>query len=372
MEKFLQVGEEILFEYPLKNYFVVILPPSMPYGGMENPVTTFATPTIVVGDKSAINVVCHEITHSWTGNYLTNSSWEDFWLNEGFTRYIEAKMIQKLYGNDAHKLHLKEGLHNLEGVLKGKSGKGSGCVLIPNIDEHQNPDDVLGITQYEKGHYFLYHIELLMGEENMFKFLRQYLKKREGGNINTREFVIDITDYIKETFDGDKAQEILSKIDWKTWFYDGELPPVLHDTDFEGYRQMNAIYEAYRDGKELENLDSLKSHTGLLIAFTQQIMLNEDKFDKEKLAKIDADLHISQNKNCEILVGWYYAAIKVGYEQIFEDIYKFLGDVGRMKFVVPLYRALVATNKPKAQELFDQHKNFYHAICKLMVEKVLK
>jgi len=126
MEKFLQVGEEILFKYPLKNYFVVILPPSMPYGGMENPITTFATPTIIVGDKSAVNVVCHEITHSWTGNYLTNSSWEDFWLNEGFTRYIEAKTIHRLYGEEAHKLHLKEALSSLHSILQAKSGKGSG------------------------------------------------------------------------------------------------------------------------------------------------------------------------------------------------------------------------------------------------------
>jgi leukotriene-A4 hydrolase len=205
MEKFLKVGEEILFEYPLNNYFVAFLPPSMPYGGMENPIVTYATPTIVVGDKSAVNVVCHEITHSWTGNYLTNSSWEDFWLNEGFTRYIEAKMIHRIYGDDAHKMHLKEGLANLEAVLQNKTGKGSGCILVPHIPDYTNPDDVLGITQYEKGHYFLYHLEKLVTEEHMLVFLRSYLKKREGGNINTREFVSDFIDFVKSTFDAEKS-----------------------------------------------------------------------------------------------------------------------------------------------------------------------
>jgi leukotriene-A4 hydrolase len=277
MEKFLKVGEEILFEYPLKNYFVVILPPSMPYGGMENPVTTFATPTIVVGDKSAVNVVCHEITHSWTGNYLTNSSWEDFWLNEGFTRYIEAKMIHRLYGDDAHKLHLKEGLSNLQSVLQNKGGKGSGCVLVPSIPEHGNPDDVLGITQYEKGHYFLYFLEKLVSEDNILEFLREYLKKREGGNITTREFVSEFIDFVKSKFDEINSNYILSQIDWKEWLYSGDLPPIIHDSDFEGWNQMQIIFTQFAEGKDRDNLDVLKNSTGLKIAFTQKIMLEEGK-----------------------------------------------------------------------------------------------
>ena len=277
MEKFLKVGEEILFDYPLKNYFVVILPPSFPYGGMENPVTTFATPTIVVGDKSAVNVICHEITHSWTGNYLTNSNWEDFWLNEGFTRYIEAKMIHRLYGDNAHKLHLREGLTNLEGVLQNKAGKGAGWVLVPVVKDQQNPDDVLGITQYEKGHYFLYHIELLISEEKFLTFIRTYLKTREGGNITTREFVSELINFIKENFDEPKAEEILSKIDFKEWLYSGELPPVIHNSDFKELNQMEQIFEDFKSGKEPEHLEIFKGNPGLLIALTQKIMLEEGK-----------------------------------------------------------------------------------------------
>ncbi|CAI2361555.1 unnamed protein product [Moneuplotes crassus] len=371
MEKFLKVGEEILFEYPLKNYFVVILPPSFPYGGMENPITTFATPTIVVGDKSAVNVVCHEITHSWTGNYLTNSNWEDFWLNEGFTRYIEAKMIHRLYGDNAHKLHLKEGLSNLQGVLQNKTGKGAGCVLVPELNEHQNPDDVLGITQYEKGHYFLYYLELLLTEEKFLEFIRNYLKTREGGNIATREFVAELIDFIKSNYDEAKSQEILSKIDFKEWLYSGELPPVIHDSDFEEWKQMESVYDQFKDGKDPENLDIFKESVGLLIAFTQKIMLNEEHFDSDKLAKIDEALHISENKNCEVLVGWYHAALKLNYSVIHDQIYKFLGEVGRMKFVLPLFVALKEVNKEKAESVYDDNKSFYHAICKGQIQKIL-
>ena len=107
MEDFLKTGETLVgMAYPLPAYKVIILPPSFAYGGMENPITTFVTPSIVVGDKSAVNVVCHEIAHSWTGSLVTNSSWEDFWLNEGFTRYLESKMILSLYGESEYKAQL--------------------------------------------------------------------------------------------------------------------------------------------------------------------------------------------------------------------------------------------------------------------------
>eukprot|EP00343_Euplotes_focardii_P010477 CAMPEP_0205827556 /NCGR_PEP_ID=MMETSP0206-20130828/32400_1 /ASSEMBLY_ACC=CAM_ASM_000279 /TAXON_ID=36767 /ORGANISM="Euplotes focardii, Strain TN1" /LENGTH=559 /DNA_ID=CAMNT_0053128583 /DNA_START=140 /DNA_END=1819 /DNA_ORIENTATION=+ len=371
MEEMLKTGEKLLFEYPLKNYFVVILPPSFPYGGMENPITTFATPTIVVGDKSAANVVCHEIAHSWTGNYLTNNSWEDFWLNEGFTRYIEAKMTQKLYGETHFKHHLKEGLSNLKGVLSNKGGKGSGCVLIPEIKDHQNPDDVLGIVQYEKGFYFLYHFEVLLGEEKFLEFLRLYLKKREGGNITTKEFAPEILDFIKSNFDEAKAEEIASQIDWKEWLYSGELPPVIPDSDFKEWKDMEEIYQALKEGKIPEKTDIFEKDPLLLIAFTQKLMLEEDDFSAEDLERIDGVLKISENKNAEVLVGFYHAALKRGYSKIFDDIYKFLGHTGRMKFVLPTFTALNEVNKEKALEVFEENKNFYHAICKTQVQKIL-
>jgi len=129
-EKFLQTAEEILFKYPLKFYKVIVLPPSFAYGGMENPVTTFVTPSIVIGDKSAINVVCHEIAHSWTGNLVTNSSWEDFWLNEGFTRYLEAKMMKRLNGDSHFLYQLRESYLVMEKIVKD-GAKGGASVLVP-------------------------------------------------------------------------------------------------------------------------------------------------------------------------------------------------------------------------------------------------
>ena len=277
MEDMLKTGEKILFKYPLKNYFVVVLPPSFPYGGMENPITTFATPTIVVGDKSAANVICHEIAHSWTGNYLTNSSWEDFWLNEGFTRYVEAKMVKHLYGETAWKHMLKRALTKLEGVLMNKAGKGSGCVLCPTIADFQNPDDILGSTQYEKGFYFLYFLEQLVSEEKFFEFLRQYLQKREGANINTQEFSSEIINFIKDNFDEAQANEIISKIDWKEWLYSGELPPVIPEFEFNEWKEMEEIFEQFKQGKIPENVDVLLKDVWLFTAFTNQIMLEEGK-----------------------------------------------------------------------------------------------
>ena len=242
---------------------------------------------------------------------------------------------------------------------------------MPEIPQHTNPDDVLGISQYEKGYYFLYYIELLMGESKILEFIRNYLKTREGGNITTKEFADEICEFIQSNFEQSKATEILEKIDFNTWFYDGDLPPVIHDSDFEDYDKMESVFQQYVEGKQPENLEILKSNIGLMIAFCSEIMINEDKFDAEKLAKIDQDLGISQIKNCEVLVSWYHAAMILGYTVIFDDIYDFLSKVGRMKFVLPIYRAIIEKDKPKAEELYAKNKSFYHPICKLLVEKSL-
>ena len=212
MEDFLKTGETLVgMAYPLPAYKVIILPPSFAYGGMENPITTFVTPSIVVGDKSAVNVVCHEIAHSWTGSLVTNSSWEDFWLNEGFTRYLESKMILSLYGESEYKAQLGDAIVTINKVLGGAGGKGQGdSILVPSLGDYQDPDEVLNTIQYEKGLCLLYHLEKnLGGQDKMFSFLNSYLTRaiaENGGNTNTVYFLTCLRDSVVAEYGADSTE----------------------------------------------------------------------------------------------------------------------------------------------------------------------
>jgi leukotriene-A4 hydrolase len=196
---------------------------------MENPITTFVTPSIVIGDKSAVNVVCHEIAHSWTGNLVTNSSWEDFWLNEGFTRYLESKIVQKIYGDSAFKFQLRESHITMRKIVEDGM-KGGGSILWPELKPLQNPEDVLNSIQYEKGFYLLYQIEKVLGsEEKMFEFMREYIRAHDGGNTSTPLFLKFLESFFVKEFGG---TEQFNELNMNEWLFNPGFPPKLHDEAF--------------------------------------------------------------------------------------------------------------------------------------------
>ncbi|XP_062620462.1 leukotriene A-4 hydrolase-like, partial [Saccostrea cucullata] len=221
-EKMIQTAEALLGPYIWGQYDLLVLPPSFPYGGMENPCLTFVTPTLLAGDKSLADVVAHEISHSWTGNLVTNRNWEHFWLNEGHTMFVERKITSRLHDNEAFRQFLalggaKELEEEIEVVLKN----GPYTRLIPDL-KGVDPDDAFSIVPYEKGFTLLFYLETLLGGPAVFeKFLKAYVEKFKQQSIDSNQWKDFLYSYFTD------KREVLDSVEWDKWFYDQGMPPII-------------------------------------------------------------------------------------------------------------------------------------------------
>ncbi|MGK0365640.1 MAG: leukotriene-A4 hydrolase, partial [Saprospiraceae bacterium] len=192
MEKMVGIAENLYGKYAWERFDVIVLPPSFPFGGMENPRLTFATPTIIAGDRSLTSLIAHELAHSWSGNLVTNATWNDFWLNEGFTVYFERRIMEELSGKDYEEMLSVLGYQDLEEDVKDLGPKSKDTHLFLNLDG-RDPDEGMTDIAYEKGAFFLQMLEKAVGRENFDKFLNQYFSQHKFQTITTNEFI----DYLK-------------------------------------------------------------------------------------------------------------------------------------------------------------------------------
>lgn len=220
-EKFIEVAEKIIFPYAWTQYNVLVLPPSFPYGGMENPIFTFATPTIISGDRENIDVIAHELSHSWSGNLVSNASWEHFWLNEGWTTYLERRIQAAVHGESHRDFSAIIGWKSLEDSVKLYGADHEFTKLVLDL-KGKDPDDAFSSIPYEKGFHLLYYLEKLVGISTFDKFIPHYFTKWSRKSLDSFEFKATLLDF----FASDKeASEALACVDWDTWFYSPGLPP---------------------------------------------------------------------------------------------------------------------------------------------------
>ena len=185
MGKMVDAAEELYGGYDWGRFDVIVLPPSFPFGGMENPRLTFATPTIIAGDKSLVSLIAHELAHSWSGNLVTNANWNDFWLNEGFTVYFERRIMEALYGKDYTDMLALLGFQDLQADLSSLAPEMQKLKLML---KGKHPDDAMSDIAYEKGYFFLRMLEENLGRENMDSFLKNYFNDHKFQTITTEEF----------------------------------------------------------------------------------------------------------------------------------------------------------------------------------------
>jgi leukotriene-A4 hydrolase len=221
-------AQEYLFEYEWGDYNILVLPPAFPYGGMENPNLTFATPSLIAGDKSLVNVIAHELAHSWTGNLVTNSSWDNFWLNEGFTVFFERKLIQLVFDNDTRKLHSQIGYADLLRDISTYPKGSTYTSLFPRVGKN-NPDDAFSTVPYEKGYNFLYYIETILGETAFRDLFITYIRKYARNSVETSDFKKTFEEFVNERYTKEDASSIFKKIDWETWINAPGEPPIKND-----------------------------------------------------------------------------------------------------------------------------------------------
>jgi len=369
-ESFLKVGEELMGPYVWGRYDILLLPPSFPYGGMENPCLTFVTPTLLAGDRSNADVVAHEIAHSWTGNLVTNKTWEHFWLNEGMTVYTERKIIGKLHGEDMRHFKAIIGLKDLKDSVDLFGPTHEFTCLIPQL-KNMDPDDAFSSVPYEKGFNFLFYLETLIGGPEKFQaFLKTYIDKFKFSTVTSEEFKAYFLQYFSSL---DKS--ILNQIDWDTWFHKPGMPPVPNNFDQKLANISASLANKWISGGADTTENDIKSwNAQQVVVFLDKLLLAEPPLtDRKIIEKIDSLYHFTSSKNSEIRSRWYKLCIQAEYDPILPHTLSFLREQGRMKFTRPLYRALHKSKfgSEASVSQFKELRNTYHAICAKMVAKDL-
>ncbi len=366
LESMIDAAETLYGPYKWERYDLLVLPPSFPFGGMENPRLTFATPTILAGDKSLTSLVAHELAHSWSGNLVTNATWEDFWLNEGFTVYFEYRIMEALYGADYAEMLAQLSFQDLQSEVEEliNNGAARDTHLKLNL-KNRNPDDGMTAIAYDKGYFFLKWLEHKAGREIWDEFLNTYFQKHAFESITTERFL----DYLQKNLIEAHHINIYSDDRESGVFKDG-LPDDLPQPNSPKFKMVQAQLDNWVEtGTIPTQTESWSTHEWL--HFIKNI---PDSTDSTGLSQLDKAFTLSQSGNAEILAAWFTQAIRADYEPAYGPLEEFLVRVGRRKFLMPLYRALVATprGKERAQRIYAQARANYHFVSTQSLDPILE
>lgn len=361
MEKMLEAAEDLYGPYLWDRYDVIVLPPSFPFGGMENPRLTFATPTIIAGDRSLTALIAHELAHSWSGNLVTNATWDDFWLNEGFTVYFERRIMEAVYGKDYADMLALLGYQDLQADVEDLGPQSEDTHLKLDL-EGRDPDDGMTDIAYEKGAFFLQMLEEKAGREKFDAFLKQYFETHKFQTIDTEKFVA----YLKANL----IQPLQLEVNLDEWIYGPGIPTNIPKVQSTRFEQVNAQIEAFQSGADIGSLETKDWSPHEWLHFIRAI---PEETSKARMAALDAAFGLSQSGNSEILMAWMERSIRTGYSEVNIDVIEaFLIKVGRRKFLTPLYRALIETGQiERARSIYEKAKANYHAVSRGTIEALL-
>jgi hypothetical protein len=331
---------------------------------MENPTLTFATPTILAGDRSLVSLVAHELAHSWSGNLVTNATWSDFWLNEGFTTYIERRIVEDLYGPDRAMMERVLGLQELREELKRLPAKDQ----ILHIDLiGRDPDEGMTRVPYEKGALFLTTIEQAFGRERLDAFLRSYFQHFAFKSITTADF----EDYLREQL-LNKDPKAAESIDVHAWLHEPGLPGGFPEPHSERFAKLDQLASNWVEGKvSASDLEAKAWSTQEWLHFLRALL---ETLPTSKMSELDGSYHLTDRGNAEIAQQWLLIAIRNRYKPADARLESFLTTIGRRKFLLPLYGALLKTpeGKARAEAIYAKARPFYHPITVESVDKLLR
>ncbi|KAJ9199973.1 hypothetical protein DTO164E3_4430 [Paecilomyces variotii] len=366
-EKFINAIEKIVYPYAWGEYNVLVLPPSFPYGGMENPIFTFATPSIISKDRENIDVIAHELAHSWSGNLVTNASWEHFWLNEGWTVYLERRILAALHGEKYRHFSSIIGWKALTDSVNHFGSDHEFTKLVVDL-KGKDPDDAFSSIPYEKGFNFLFHLENLVGKPKFDKFIPHYFTLFKEKSVDSYEFKATILEFFANDAE---ASKLLNDLDWDSWFYSPGLPPKP-DFDTTLVDVAYKLAEKWKDESfEPKESDVKDLMANQVVVFLDQILQFEKPLSPSQSKRMGEAYGFAKSENIEVTNLYFQVGLKAGDESVVEPTRSLLGRIGRMKFVRPLYRNLAKFNRDIAIQTFEGLKDFYHPICRGMVEKDL-
>ena len=363
-EKMIVAAEGLYGPYRWERYDILVLPPSFPFGGMENPRLTFATPTILAGDRSLVSLVAHELAHSWSGNLVTNATWDDFWLNEGFTTYFESRIMEAVYGRNYSEMLAVLSRQELDEFLAGRTDKPRSTWLYGD-SASGDPDDAVGPIAYDKGYFFLRTLEETAGRPAWDAFLRRYFDEHAFQSMTTARFVDTLQ---KELLAKDPA--IAKKVDLDAWIYGPGLPAGAAQPATPAFAKVDQELARFSGGAKASTLET----TGWVTQQWQRFLRGlPEEPTRAALADLDATFHFSKSGNSEILADWFRKVIAASYEPAYPEIESFLKRVGRRKFLAPIYRDLA--KRPEgltmSKRIYESARPGYHSVSRGTIDGIL-
>jgi len=363
-EKMVEATEKIYGPYRWGRYDLLILPPSFPFGGMENPRLTFATPTILAGDKSLVSLVAHELAHSWSGNLVTNATWRDFWLNEGFTVYLERRIQEAVYGRAREEMEAVLGRQDLKQEMSTLDEKDE----ILHVDlKGRDPDEGLTQVAYEKGALFLRHLEETFGREEFDKFVRGYFDHYAFQSITTAQFV----DYLKKNL-LDKNPQLAAKVPVEEWIYQPGIPASAPLAVSDAFPNVEKQADAWMKGEiRASDLKFSDWSTQERLHFLRHL---PEQLDRSKMEELDKAFGLTATGNSEIAHQWLLMSIRSRYEPAYPRLEEYLTAIGRRKLIKPLYDELVKTpeGRERAMAIYRKARPTYHPIAVTTLDEVVK
>ena len=363
MQKMLEAAEKLYGDYVWGRYDVLVLPAAFPFGGMENPRITFATPTIIAGDKSLVSLIAHELAHSWSGNLVTNSTWNDFWLNEGFTVYFEERIMEEVFGREYSEMLAQLSRKELDATIAEIGAVNQKDTWLKLELEGRNPDDAMTDIAYNKGYFFLRLCEETIGREKWDVFLKKYFTEHAFQVMDTEQFL----DYFKKNL---ASENIEQKININDWVYAPGIPANIPAVKSDRMEKVKMIADEWSANTKKTNQIKWADWS-----YQEKVyFLNEIQVTSlDRMKELDRAFAISQTNNNEVLFSWLMRSVKIKYTDAYPKLEEFLTTVGRRKFVAPLYEELVATNQMDlAKNIYSKARPSYHAVTTETIDKLLK
>ena len=363
LEAMIDAGEALYGPYRWDRYDLLILPPSFPFGGMENPRLSFITPTVIAGDRSLTALIAHELAHSWSGNLVTNASWSDLWLNEGFTTYFESRIMEALYGADRREM---EATLDYQGLVAELAELDPAAQVLARDLSDEDPEASFTGIPYDKGRLFLTWLEDRFGRATFDPFLAEYFDHFAFRSISTEEFVAYLQEHLVEPNPG-----VVTMAQVEEWLHEPGLPEFAVVPDSDAFEIVDDWRTRWLAGET--ELTEIPTGDWTVSEWRQFLLGLGDRLTAEQMAELDAEFGLTGTGNVEILYLWLVRAIETRYEPGLDRLEAFLDEVGRNKFVRPLYEELAATDwgREWAIEIYERSKAGYHPLTRLAAERAL-
>lgn len=356
-------AEKMYGKYRWGRYDLLILPPSFPFGGMENPRLSFITPTVIAGDKSLVNLIAHELAHSWSGNLVTNESWRDLWLNEGFTSYVENRIMEAVFGKNRA---IMEQALDAQGLNHEIAELTPGDTQLYIDLKGRDPDDAFSGVPYTKGQLFLIYLEQKFGRDRFDAFVLEYFDSHAFQSLGTANFV----KYLKANLTH-KYPNIVSDEEVNEWIYKQELPAYAPKPTSTAFSTIDQQISQWLTNKI--TLAQLPTVDWTLHEWLHFINNLPTDLKTERMTALDQTFDLTHSKNAEIAHAWYLLSVRAGYDVVYPAMSEYLVAIGRRKLIVPLYKELAQTEQGKAWavNVYQKARPGYHGLAQGTIDGIL-